>query len=119
MVGKMNHKLGICFALALLSLVPSKSSAQMLNKDDLLAAVEANRSSIQDMEVTFSFIMTKGRFDGPDAKVHTKVICKGSKTYINEEYGASVPGSSPTFNVEAAYNGERSTEYARHIGEAN
>jgi thiol-disulfide isomerase/thioredoxin len=92
-----------------------------LTKKEILQSVEALRSKIEDLSVSFTFDAVQGG-DTPDfvgARMHQTVVTKGDKTYIDYQFGAAPKYQQPLFRREMAFNGERSTVHEVSRGVAS
>lgn len=106
----------------------------VLTREQMLAAVEKNRSRVEDISVSYSFKTTKGASGSED---HTKAVVKGDRVYFDKRYslkGVIDPATSQPkiFTRQVAYNGEVYTyhevddkiaafapDYARELRAAN
>lgn len=83
----------------------------VLAKREMLFAVEAARSRMNDLSVSYSFDAIKAP-DDPNfwgARLHRAVVVKGAKTYIDFRYGPAAEYGKDLFRREVAFNGDRST----------
>jgi len=83
-----------------------------LTKKDLLAGVEALRSEISDLTVSYSFNAIKP-IDNPNywgVLTHQVAVVKGDKTYQDYQYGPAAQFGIK-FRKQTTYNGTRSASY--------
>ena len=89
-----------------------------LEKDDILAAVQALRSRVMTFIVEYRCEAVKG-----DPKIlvprhHAKVVLKGAKLYIQENYGTDPKVDPVMYPRRIAYNGARTTFFTEHMASA-
>jgi hypothetical protein len=94
------------------------STAALLTKDDIRAAIEAGRSEISDLEVSYSFNVVNLPAGFPDeiAQSQIHLIFKDGKIFLGEDYGLA--GQQKLFHRQTSYDGFRTTFFMPALGSA-
>ncbi len=97
----------------------TSSLSPQFTRQDILAYVEAGRSKISDLTVSFSFNATHSGPDDAAIRDHTKIILKGSMIYSDEVYGGDASKSPRLYDRELAFNGHIGTIHQKSEGIAS
>ncbi len=99
--------------------LPSDARRAFLSKGEILVAVEAIRSRIEDLSVHFSSDALKAPASFMGNRFHETAVIKGDKTYFDREFGAAPEHDKMLFRREVAFNGKRSTMHHVNSGIAS
>lgn len=90
-----------------------------LSLGELALCVEAARSQISDLSVSFRFDASAAPANQLFARSHRTVSVKGSKIFSDHEYGAMAEYESGTYRVTASFDGLRTSSYLAHMRRAS
>jgi hypothetical protein len=109
----------MCFAhFAQAADAAKRTAAGTVSKEDILAAVVASRSRIQDLSVRFRYDVVKGERDEAMYRHHEFAVVKGVMLYVDRVVSPNPAVRKGVGGLECSYNGLKTTIHLRGAGRA-